>query len=631
MTKRPGGPAAARRRSSLLAALCALLACAAAGCGNLIPGASPVTTYTSQATSNSDNDVRVWPPEPTKGESPSQIIDGFLLSSASGPADAEIAEDYLAGSAKTSWSGSEKIYIYDGLPQIQQAASGEFAMTLGVVATVSTAGVYAPTTPAPQSQVFDFKLAQTADGYRIEQLPNSFGMAMDPEQFRSNYAPYSVFFDSPLDGTQPSMIPVQYYVPSGDTDQATATQLAGDMVGGPPDWISAVALVAAGVEGDNQPQVSIDQNGVAHVVLGGAVDCTDNACARLADELRVSFAGLGSVSGVQLYSKQNKLLATAQSIGAIESRYGIKLPGHASAAPAVYYLDPTGRVERDAVQNGAVTFQPATVQVAPAGVKLGQLEVGADGPVVQIAAVNTAGTELYVAQAGAAPSAGPAFTATSISSLTWDDFGDLWFIATVDGDQSLYRLAAQQTVPEVVPVDPALNATIEQIAVAPDGRRLAVLTGSGSAGSATDLSVGEFFGDGVDWSERLVSAWNSIADVVWADSRSLAVLGTQTGTSSPTIYEYYSDGSPVVDANLNAETITPPGGTSRITWADGSTNLLLAQCSSCTDGQGGATPSAGATGDGQPGSGQQQFIEQYQPSGGTWIGSLPGESPAIAG
>lgn len=644
MTKAPTRRAV--RRRGLLALLCALLACAAAGCGNLIPGAGPVTTYTSQASANSNNDVRVWPPEPTKGESPDQIIDGFMLSSASGVADVDIAEDYLTGSARTSWSGNGEIFVYTTVLGIEPIGADEYQLSLDIVATVSSSGEYTPAPAAPDPQSFDFKLVQTADGYRIDQLPDGFGIAMAPEQFRSGYSSYSVFYDSQLTTTQHSMIPVQYYVPSGDSDQAVAGQLADNLVAGPPGWISAVAVVAAGGQSESQPQVLIDQNGVAQVTLGAAADCTQGACVQLADELRASFIGIGSVTGVQLRSKQNTLLATAEPTTRIESEYGITLPGPAGRAianPVVYYLDPSGRVERTSPQSGAASPASAVVQVAPTGVKLGELAVGtaAAGP-VQIAAVNTAQTELYVAQVGSAAPTAPAFTATDISSLTWDDFGDLWFIATNGGAQTVYRLAAQQTQPQPVTVDSALSGPIQQIAVAPDGRRIAVLTGTGSADSATELSLGvaegETFAGGVAWSldladalEQLVTGWNSIADVTWTDSRSLAVLGTQTASSSPTIYQYFSDGSPIVDANLNAETITPPGGTNAISWTDGSANLLLAQCSSCTDGQPGEGASPGSSGgNGQPGSTQQQFIELYEPTGGTWTELVPGTWPAIS-
>ena len=655
MTKppiRPARPAssliAVSRRRGLLALLCALLACAAAGCGNLIPGASPVTTYTSQATANSDNGVRVWPPEPTKGEDPKSIISGFLLSSASGPADTDIADAYLTGAAKSAWNVGD-IYIYTGKFGISDGVGpDEYVLNLQVIATLGSGGQYTPTAAAtPSSLNFTFKLAKTADGFRIAQLPADFGMAMDEEQFRSGYAPYSVYFGTQITAAQPGMIPVQYYVPSGDTDQATADQLADDLVAGPPTWISGVSVVAASAQSDSQPQVSIDQNGVAQVVLAAPADCADNACVRLADELRVSFAGIGSVTGVQVKNKQGTVLGTADTLAKIESVYGVKPPGQAgrgsTGGPTVYYLDGSGRAQRDPLQGGSSSPGPGEVPIAPSGVKLGQLAAAADaGAPAQIAAVNTAQTELYVTQAGASAAGAPVFTGTAISSLTWDGYGDLWFTATVGGAPAVYRLAAQQTAPQQVDVDSVLDGPIQQLAVAPDGRRVAVLYGTGPGGLATSLALGtaETFAGGTEWSldldlalQRLVSGWNGIADVTWTDGRSFAVLGTQTASSAPTIYQYYSDGSPVVDTDLSsAMTVIPPGGTSAISWTDGSASVLLAQCSSCTDGQPEQTASPGTQGGGGqqgPSTGQQQFIEQYEPAGGSWTELVSGTSPSI--
>lgn len=164
---------------------------------------------------------------------------------------------------------------------------------------------------------------------------------------------------------------------------------------------------------------------------------------------------------------------------------------------------------------------------------------------------------------------------------------------------------------------------ITQLAVAPDGRRVAVVYSeqSPSTGSTVySVGIGVFEGSGSSQSLDLRQAvqnpvvyqWNSLKDIDWHGSQSLAVLGGQQPSSPSVVSELYTDGSPVTNStDLNAVTINPPNTTSSIEWT-GST--LLAAYGSASD--------------------APQQITQYSFNSNSWSsqGAVPvqGSSPSYA-
>jgi hypothetical protein len=260
-------------------------------------------------------------------------------------------------------------------------------------------------------------------------------------------------------------------------------------------------------------------------------------------------------------------------------------------------------------------------QVGPSTMKYGQLALGVDGstrqPVLALTDVN--GANLYLGTPGSAEVPALVYSGAGIKSLSWDVFGHLWFIATVSGQPTLFRVdtnvnGAAQKQSVIVELPPG-DGAIQQVSVAADGRRVALVYAD--AVGALALSVGVELNTGsqlylnlADGSTQpILDGWATIGDVEWNSSQTLAILGAEQGSVSSTIAEVYTDGSPVfTPTDLNAVTIAPPIFTASIAWS-GSGGLLAAY---------------------QDASSGSLQIATYSPSLGNWQNPIPGISPSYS-
>jgi hypothetical protein len=572
---------ATRRTVLVLAPLIALLT---AGCVNL-PANTSVTSVNKQANTGGGSDVRIWPREPSSADLPEAIVEGFLQTAASAPTNRTIARDYLVGSALKNWD-PESVIVFSEESSVTSVSgrSDTFQIYGTEVATVSDTGVYVPV-PSPQSIPYQFHLVHDAkNGYRIDGLPpgSGFGIPLTQEAFRSNYTAYNLYYLN-ADAPSESMIPVPVYLRAQSSDAATAQSLASALLKGPPTWLDGSGgLAASEIALTGQGAVTIGPDDTALVSVKTPNYCTAHskaACNQLADELLATFSTLGSISRVSVVDPKDNPLGGSGTVDSVMRTYHI---GVSTSKSPVYYLDSTNqRVSYFDGHNG-----PVTAQIGSADRKYAQLAVTNFRTQTFAAVVETGGTKLYLGVPGTSTVSVP-WAGHSISSLTWDALGHLWFLDTFAGTTSVYRLditSGLQAQPELVDVYGVDGATVQRILAAPDGRRIAfVYTEPGSASgpavyslgmgvvddSASEFSLNLSFGI----NQPVVSGWTNIVDADWHGSQSLAVLGSPQSASPMAIYELNPDGSPVVNStDLNAVTINPPSSATGIEWS-GSTLL----------------------------------------------------------
>ena len=600
-----------RARALLISALAPALAALLAGCVSL-PTNSAVIKDTSQPTSNGGEDVRLWPAHgPHLGDDPYSILEGFLQTAASDEPDPEPAKQYLTGSARDTWD-SKKVLVFSSETAVAAVPGSvnEFEITGIEVGWVDDEGHYSAV-PNPTSQAYFFHVGgDDKTGYRIDSLPPDFGIALTQEAFRQYYTPYSVYY---LDkqAQKSSMIPVPVYKRTALADQDTAKQLAGALLSGAPPQYETVAEVAA--TSLNLSSVSISQSDVAQITLKPQTLCTAAAhgpCDQLAEELLATFLGVGSISSVQVFDQAfgpQKPIGQASNVDAVLAKYHVTINVQRPDTADLYYLVwPQAKGDNDA---GHIFRRPTgknAVMVGPTDRKYGQVAVdprprpGAP----TLALVDAGGQNLYLAAATAGAPATPVFSGPGISSLTWDAFGHVWFIASPNGTPALYRVdtANSQLTPHEVTVElPQAGDTLQQVSVAPDGHRLAVAY---KAGNGYALSIGvelnsgaKFHADLADGSSQpILAGWATVSDLKWNSSQSVVILGAPQSSEAPSITAVYTDGSPVYTLpDLNAVTITPPISTSSIAWT--TTGRLIAA---------------------YKGTGDAQQIAEYSPSNDGW-------------
>ena len=196
-----------------------------------------------------------------------------------------------------------------------------------------------------------------------------------------------------------------------------------------------------------------------------------------------------------------------------------------------------------------------------------------------LALVDASGQNLYLAAANA-DSAPPVYSAPGITSLSWDAFGHLWFVAAPNGMPELLRVDTTanpiQAQPVTVELPTGATPGVQQVAVAPDGHRLALVY---KVGDDFGLSIGVELATGTagspasyisladDSSLPILDGWATLSDVEWNSGQTLAVLGAQESAEAPSVSELYTDGSPVfTHPDLNTVSIVPPISTSSIAW-----------------------------------------------------------------
>jgi hypothetical protein len=485
------------------------------------------------------------------------------------------------------------------------------------VANVSDTGYYQPVqNPQPTSYSFHV-VHDPKNGYRIDGLPpgGDFGIPLTQEAFRSDYTSYFLYY---LNGDAPteSMIPIPVYLRTQNSDATTAQNLADRLLNGPPTWLDGAGQLAApqiALAGQNA--VTIGPDDTALVAVKTPNYCTVHskaACNRLADELLATFSTLGSINRVTVVDPKDGVLGSSALVDSVMRTYHI---GVSTKPAAFYYLDSAN--QRVAYFDGRGTDPE---QVGPPDRKYGQLAVTNYHGQTVAAVVDSGGTKLYLGVPGSSAAPVLAHPGQSISQLTWDALGHLWFLDTGGGVTSVYRLditGGLQTQPQLVDVYSADTVTVQKISVAPDGRRIAVVySAPGSTGYSLAIGMVDDTASqpsvnlGFAVNPPVVSQWTKIVDVDWHGSQSLAVLGSPQPSSPLAIYELNPDGSPVVSStDLNAVTINPPSGATGIEWSG---NTLLA---SYTTGQ------TGPAGD---------AIELYSFASNSWseLGGIQGRVPS---
>jgi hypothetical protein len=612
-------------RRALLVLLALISVLTAAGCVNL-PANTSVSAVDKQAKAGSGADVRIWPQAPQRNENPLQIVEGFIQTAASDPSNRGIAEAYLTGDA-LSWH-PDRVVVFSEVssPSLVSPpdASGDVQIQISgtIVATVSDDGGYHQVfDPKELPYTFDLTNDQAKGYYRIDRLPgDDFGILLTQEAFRANYAAYYLYY---LNGDAPtsSMIPVPDYQRSQTGDAATAQHLASALFAGPPDALTGIASLAA-PRIELASQVTIGTDDTASVPIKTPNYCTTHpkgSCDRLADELLATFSNLASIAQVTVVDPQGAPLASSSKMDDVASRFHLGVGGAKTAS--FYFLDTQNHRVNRYDPNGS--NNPLADQLGPETRRYSQLAIGFYAGQSIAAATDDKAGKLYLGAPGVSKDAPPVATESHISSLTWDTLGHLWFLDSAGtAAATLYRVdmtAGGQPAVQAAVVFGQDGGTIDQIAVAPDGRRIAIrysVDGSTPGTSAYSVGIGTVEDGGSELSVNLsfgvdqpvVDHWLSVLDMDWHGSQALAVLGSQSPSTPLTISELNSDGSPVVSAaDLNPVTFTPPPNTIGIEWIG---SVLLA-----------ATRSAG-----NPPAAQQ--IEQYSFTSTTWSSTVNGFSPS---
>ncbi|WP_152628284.1 LpqB family beta-propeller domain-containing protein [Streptacidiphilus neutrinimicus] len=553
-----------------------------AGCATM-PGNGPVTLGPTASGNTQNTRVELIPVPPADQERPDQLLYGFLDALGSDQSDYRTARLYLSD---PNWQPSGAVDVLDTVPQLkEQRSSDPKSVTITASGTedasLDTHGSYTAAAPGTAVSVdYHFKMDDKGQ-WRIVDPPAT--VLTSQRDFQRIYQSVNLYFPAAAGHTSGGVSPLvadPVYI-RGRVDnplQLAAQQL----LDGPSTWLQPVVTTGFPTNAQNS-KVELDTSGSqakAYLSLGADADWSPGACQTMAVQLYTTLTvdalniQATPPTSVALYRDKNgSPICTTPSEGAYN-------PVRVGAT--AYFLGADHRLNSVTPQAGSASASVEDVpgKLVPAGITIGSFAVspGADG---QVASISDDGRALYVStlHATTAPTTAALRSGTpeALSSPSWDGTGTLWAVDTEPGGTTLRAVAGGVSVPVDVQGLPD-GATIQQVRVAPDGARIALLVKTGDNTTVEIGRVRHLAADdathqtpslSVEELRQTAAGITSISSLSWQDGDGLVVVGQQSGTTS--VIPVEMDGSP-----SSLGTIQTLSGVTDVTTLPGDLQWLLA-------------------------------------------------------
>ncbi|MDS1270420.1 LpqB family beta-propeller domain-containing protein [Lipingzhangella sp. LS1_29] len=531
------------------------------GCAS-IPTDSPVYPGEGQDDGGAQGDpyVRLIPVPPRPGAGETDLVRDFLSSMGSFEDDHGAARAYLTPEREAEWDPDGTALVYDerGTVDIElvdgasdpagddeAAASAQVRMEATRTATINADGRFVPAGDDDLLEV-TFRLRQVDGEWRIDELPENLilsGQAVDRV-----YRSLNLYFLNP----EESMVVPDTVLLPGHVTSNLADQLARRLVQGPTSWLEPAVYTAFP---EDTTADTAYQAGTLTVDLSPAAAMTS-------EDERFGMAAQLAWTFRQVPEVQELRLRIAGEDMQIPGADGVTVDVTSGLWDSV---DPSGGPGEDAPGHVYVTRDGALLAMdedqaehpVPGAAGSG---TGIDRHAVSITEDRVAGIDPEAQEVRVAPMVsdgeyGTVLAGSDFRALSWDGAGDLWVAARQE--QSVDE--PDETEPDVggvpgselwllndgtdpIEVDvPELDgrigtATVEQLRVARDGVRAAVVLGTEEG---SQLAVGRLVerADGLEFGELVPVAteFEEVTDVSWRGPDQLALLG-QHEDSTPQAY-----------------------------------------------------------------------------------------------
>ncbi|WP_405872167.1 LpqB family beta-propeller domain-containing protein [Streptomyces sp. NBC_00005] len=498
------------------------------------------------STARQDTQVRVFAMPPQDNAQPADIVSGFLEALTSDDPNYSTARQYLTKQASQTWKpGLSSTVLADG-PGIDTNHLGgreetddlSYTLTGTRVARVDEQQAYSPASgsyAAPVHLTRDKKTKQ----WRIDRLPQ--GVVMGKSDFQRNYMSVNKYYfaSNATAGTasQPAAVADPVYVRRRVDPM---TQMVNSLLNGPTNWLDRVVrtsfptgtALAKGVT----TLTPDDQNNLTVPLNKSAARVGANQCSEMAAQLLFTLQNLTpAVDQVELRSGNARLCTLAE--GRVDN---VAARGSAEQPTYLYFIDNKSRVVRMATGLDSSKAAPVPGALGEGAKALRSVAVSRDED--SAAAVSGDGKNLYVGSLVSGSSLGdPVLTSKGkteqdrLTAPSWDAYGDVWVADRAPGDPRLLVLEQGKGEPIVVKT-PELDGRIQEVRVAADGVRIALVVAKGDKSS---LLIGRIERRQETAEDRpalsvaeLRSATPELEDVTtmsWAGDSRLVVVGREQG------------------------------------------------------------------------------------------------------
>ncbi|QEO08582.1 LpqB family beta-propeller domain-containing protein [Protaetiibacter larvae] len=175
---------------------------------------------------------------PQKGDTPQQILAGFLTAQTSPKVDGySVAREFLTSELRSTWSPTELVRVSNTSISPELSDDGFARASVRILAQVNATGVYSEFAD-PQTETLDYAFAQDADGeWRISSAPK--GSILPVNRFRESFSEYPLYF---FDPSGSFLVPDVRWFP----DTATrAERVVTELLAGQSPWYQGGVLVNA--------------------------------------------------------------------------------------------------------------------------------------------------------------------------------------------------------------------------------------------------------------------------------------------------------------------------------------------------------------------------------------------------
>ncbi len=241
----------------LVAMLAVLLL--ATGC-SLLP-TSGVVHRGADAERVSPNDIAQFaPPGPGKGDSPTQVVKGFLLAMTAVPLSTSVARSFLTATAQPAWNPNRSTVVYQS-SAIDPLPDG-VRVTLGDAQHLDSRGGWLGGVGAGNGRL-DLRLVRDGGEWRIANPPDA---VVVPEWYLdSRFAPVNLYF---FDQTNRVLVPERIYLPRGEQHASTLVRA---LLAGPGPGLAEVTRTAFPPSTQLDLSVPVGPDGTAEVPLSEEV------------------------------------------------------------------------------------------------------------------------------------------------------------------------------------------------------------------------------------------------------------------------------------------------------------------------------------------------------------------------
>jgi len=539
-----------------------------------VPGGGLVRSATMQKGGQQDVFVQLIPPPPERGWDPALIVSGFLLASVSFAGDHAVARQYLTPSAAKSWKPGVSVTEFADTPTVTAGAPGNPArggVTGELLGGISEDGQYKAEEQGGVVSVWTASLVRVHGQWRIQNPPDR--LLLSKSDVGRTFRSRDLYF---FDPSMSVLVPDPVYVPAQATTADLVAHLVHALSQGPQGWLADAAETAFPA-GTRLLGTSV-AGGTAIVNLGGlAAAANSQQRGQMAAQLLQTLAAAPAypqpdVPPVQsvVFEINGKPVHVSCETGSPPALQLRQCPDLLPSAPGshVYYVNRSG---------GVATLGSRTAVPGPVGTgarPLRRIAVSLDEK--ELAGVS--GNVFYTASLAVGGPLRPRLTAAGLSTPSWDSDGGVW-IAGQSGHQPLvWRLDGRGRPIAVAFRSPVARVTA--LRVAPDGVRVAIISGSGARSrlwlaailqNGSQPAIGPLVPIGTDVRD--------FTDLSWYDAGDVVVLASPS--AGPALYEVPVDGgqSSQIATESGTVSVAASGGSPLVTARDDGTLMQLPDAS----------------------------------------------------